>query len=118
MLKLEDLEFEPDRYVKDGDHLSTNSIVIHTPGHKPEHACLYCTSDQGSMFTGDAIKPNSTGNLIDPWEPGTDLDTEENIHSLIKLTKYDFQRILPFHYYPLLIQASNKLQFLINKSPI
>lgn len=104
------LNFSPDKFIKDEEVLSKNTTVIFTPGHKPEHSCLFANLDHGNMFTGDSIQGNEFGKIIDPYEEGTDVNTQENIQSLKKLLNYKFERILPFHYFPILSSASSKLK--------
>ena len=65
----------------DGDSVNvgnTDLQIIHTPGHSPDHICLYDQAE-GVLFSGDLLVQGSTvvipgtrgGNLIDyPKKPG------------------------------------------------
>jgi glyoxylase-like metal-dependent hydrolase (beta-lactamase superfamily II) len=58
----QDVAFEPDRALRDGDVLATPEFrlrALHTPGHASNHLC-YLLEEQKLLFTGDHVMQGST----------------------------------------------------------
>jgi len=53
----------PDRYLKEGDHITlgtTDISILHVPGHSPGSICLYMASDK-LLLCGDVLFQGSIG---------------------------------------------------------
>lgn len=89
-----DPEFAPDVRLQDQDRLESPlgaAIAIHTPGHFPNHLCLYFP-EIGALFTGDHVMGWSTTVIVPPLgHLGAYLD------SLGKLKALDAQILFPSH---------------------
>ena len=92
--KDQDTTFTPERVLIDGENLNSENYtieVIHTPGHASNHLC-YLLKDEKLLFTGDHIMDGSTVVIASP-----DGNMQEYIDSLLKLKKYDLNKIAPGH---------------------
>ena len=92
--KDQDTTFTPERFLSDGETLTTKEHtieVIHTPGHASNHLC-YLLKEEKLLFTGDHIMDGSTVVISPP-----DGNMQEYIDSLLKLKKYDLNKIAPGH---------------------
>ena len=92
--KDQDTTFTPERVLIDGENLNSENYtieVIHTPGHASNHLC-YLLKDEKLLFTGDHIMDGSTVVIASP-----DGSMQEYIDSLLKLKKYDLNKIAPGH---------------------
>lgn len=67
--------------------------VILTPGHSPEHLCLF-NREQGLFFSGDHLLEKVTPNI--QWQPGRDA-LGEYLESLRAVAKLDIDLVLPSH---------------------
>lgn len=98
-----------DHWVKDGEVFDIDDYrfrIIHTPGHCPEHICIY-VENTGWLFTGDHILGIGTAAVIPPGG-----DMAQYIQSLYKLTNYDINIICPGHG-PVINAPKQKIQELI-----
>lgn len=92
--KDQDTTFTPERVLIDGENLNSENYtieVIHTPGHASNHLC-YLLKEEKLLFTGDHIMDGSTVVISPP-----DGNMQEYIDSLLKLKKYDLNKIAPGH---------------------
>ena len=92
--KDQDTTFTPERILIDGDTFTVENYtieVIHTPGHASNHLC-YLLKEEKLLFTGDHIMDGSTVVISPP-----DGNMQEYIDSLLKLKKYDLNKIAPGH---------------------
>ena len=92
--KAQDTTFTPERILSDGETLTSKDFtieVIHTPGHASNHLC-YLLKEEKLLFTGDHIMDGSTVVISPP-----DGNMQEYIDSLLKLKKYDLNKIAPGH---------------------
>jgi len=92
--KDQDTTFTPERILIDGENLTSENYtieVIHTPGHASNHLC-YLLKEEKLLFTGDHIMDGSTVVISPP-----DGNMQEYIDSLLKLKKYDLNKIAPGH---------------------
>jgi glyoxylase-like metal-dependent hydrolase (beta-lactamase superfamily II) len=91
--------------IKDGDRLLVGDlelICISTPGHAPEHICLYLPSRR-ILFSGDHILGSITPNNTiwgGPWNAERDL-LGEYLANLDKIASLDIELVLPSHREPL-----------------
>ena len=92
--KDQDTTFTPERMLSNGETLTSKDYsieVIHTPGHASNHLC-YLLKQEKLLFTGDHIMDGSTVVISPP-----DGNMQEYIDSLLKLKKYDLNKIAPGH---------------------
>jgi len=92
--KDQDTTFTPERILSDGEILTSKDFtieVVHTPGHASNHLC-YLLKEEKLLFTGDHIMDGSTVVISPP-----DGNMQEYIDSLLKLKKYDLNKIAPGH---------------------
>lgn len=98
--------FRPDRVLEDGERLvlqgngvTHSLLVVFTPGHAANHACLVLIED-GLLFSGDHVLNGST-TVVDP----PDGDMTDYLHSLDRLDgacqAHAVEFILPAHGYVL-----------------
>ena len=89
-----DMDFQPDRLLRDGDVLRGGGWSIecvHTPGHTSNHMC-YQLQGEKALFTGDHVMGWSTSIISPP-----DGDMGAYIASLEKLLERDDERYWPTH---------------------
>lgn len=92
-----DPDFLPDVSVKDGDRFDGPlgaATVLHTPGHFPNHLCLY-VKDQGLLFSGDHVMGWSTTVVVPPLGHLADY-----LASLDKIDQIGARTLLPSHGLP------------------
>ena len=89
-----------DKTVSDGDILRLNGSklkVIWTPGHAPEHICLY-DGDRSLLFSGDHVLPRITSHIsLHVYEDADPL--ADYLNSLEKLRGLPLDIVLPAHEY-------------------
>lgn len=83
--------------ISDGDTISlgaTNApfLVIHTPGHKNDHVCLY-NPDENILFSGDLIFPGGSFGRTDLDEG----DRDTLINSIQRIADLDVQELYAGH---------------------
>jgi glyoxylase-like metal-dependent hydrolase (beta-lactamase superfamily II) len=79
------------RAVNDGEIIETSGLnfqVIYTPGHSPDHLCLY-NPDNGWLFSGDLFNGGRDRALR------ADYDMWEIINSLKRITELPITRLFP-----------------------
>jgi glyoxylase-like metal-dependent hydrolase (beta-lactamase superfamily II) len=84
-----------DRTVGDGavvDGTEFGLEVLHTPGHAPNHICLYLEEER-VLFTGDTVLDGTTA-VINPARGG---DMAKYLESLERIRKLRMSRIAPGH---------------------
>jgi len=100
MEMFDDFALDPDRLIADGERpLGPRSSLraVWTPGHTPGHLCFY-EPDLNVMLTGDHVLPRITPNISPP--PGEAADVlGEYLSSLLLLTAYEPEEVLPAHEY-------------------
>lgn len=82
---------DPSKGTELGDQVRTNHCtfeVVHTPGHSPDHVCLY-EPEKGWIFTGDAYIGGRDRALR------RDYDIWEIIESLKRIVKLDITCLFP-----------------------
>lgn len=91
--------------IKDGDRIRAGGlelICVSTPGHAPEHICLYLPARR-ILFSGDHILGTITPNITiwgGPWETAQDL-LGEYLANLDKIAALKIELVLPGHREPL-----------------
>jgi glyoxylase-like metal-dependent hydrolase (beta-lactamase superfamily II) len=82
----------------DGDTIGlkgSNLRVLWTPGHSPEHICLY-DAEKGLLYSGDHVLPRITSHIsLHPHEGGDPL--RDYLDSLERLRGLPVKIILPAH---------------------
>lgn len=81
--------------LSDGDRLpagDTELIVVHTPGHSPDH-CAFWHEPTGTVFSGDLVVRGSS--VVIPFSHGGDVG--QYIGSLERLLALRPARLLPAH---------------------
>lgn len=87
-----------------GDRVSGGGVhldVIPTPGHAPDHACFWASSDR-VLFCGDLVTPGTT--VVIPATRGGDLDAY--LSSLARVRALDARTLLPGHGDPIASPSS------------
>lgn len=97
---------KPDVILKDGDKIGPLT-VIHTPGHTDGSICLY--EPGKALFVGDILRTSGSGNLGLPSNM-MNRDPAELKRSVEKISKLDFEILLPGHGKPITEKASQKLK--------
>ena len=90
----QDLTFEPDYELEDGDTVTIEDKilqVVSTPGHASNHICLY-DAEHRCLFSGDHIIEGSSV-LINP----PDGDMKSYLNSMEKIETFDINYIAPAH---------------------
>ena len=93
-LEYQDLSFQPDVHLKDGELIKTDEYVIeaiHTPGHASNHIC-YLLKNNNHLITGDHIMQGSTVVIAPP-----DGNMKDYLASLKKLKNYNIEVLAPGH---------------------
>lgn len=83
------------RAVRDGDHVAAGDgrlRVVHTPGHAPDHACLF-DEVEGVLFCGDLLVQGGT--VVIPAALGGNL--ADYLASLRRILALKPARVLPAH---------------------
>lgn len=85
-----------DRELKTGEALPDcgDIEVLHTPGHKPGHICLYLPRDK-ALIAGDAL--NIRGGRLAGPDPGFTPDMDTAMRSLRQLLSYDIRVCVTYH---------------------
>ena len=90
-----------DEPLDDGELLSLDGStleVIWTPGHAPEHICLY-DRDEGLLFSGDHVLPRITSHIsLHTYQEGDPL--EDYLRSLDRIYGLPVKVVLPAHEHP------------------
>jgi ribonuclease/clavin/mitogillin len=87
-----DLAWQP---LQDGDQVATGQgdlLVIHTPGHAPDHVCLWHEASR-TLFVGDMLVQGTT--VMIPASHGGSL--VDYLRSLDRLLALNAARALPAH---------------------
>lgn len=90
----DDLSFQPDIQVEDGDIITGKGWTIeaiHTPGHTSNHMC-YALAEENLLFSGDHIMGWSTSVISPP-----DGDMGDYLRSLNRILERNFNIIWPTH---------------------
>lgn len=105
------LTVKPDVLIDDGFAFNDHLEVIHVPGHSPGSAVLYDRQNK-IMFTGDHIEGTKSEQVRDfiTSHGENEGDKKTRLRSTKKIFQYDFEKILPFHYYPIFTKAKQKIQ--------
>jgi glyoxylase-like metal-dependent hydrolase (beta-lactamase superfamily II) len=94
----------PDQGLKDGENLDIGGKrfkVIWTPGHSPDHICLYQAATK-TLLSGDHILPVITPSIsLTPWNSSIEDPLGTFVQSLKKLTPLDVDLVLPAHEQPI-----------------
>jgi glyoxylase-like metal-dependent hydrolase (beta-lactamase superfamily II) len=94
--KADAFDLRPDRLLRDGDVVEGTEFgltVLHTPGHAPNHVCLFLDEER-SLFTGDHVLDGTT-TVVSPDRGG---DMAAYLASLERLKRIRrLRRILPAH---------------------
>ncbi len=105
------LKVTPDRFIKEGENLTENLTVIHTPGHTKGSVCIYNILDQ-ILFSGDTLEGDSK-NDFRAFDSGAGGRGEIEVwkESLKKLLKLEIKSVKPFHYF----QVADNIKVKLNK---
>ena len=90
----DDLTFQPDFEIRDGDVVSGDGWTIdaiHTPGHTSNHMC-YALREENTLFSGDHIMGWSTSVVSPP-----DGHMGDYLESLRKIQTRGFDKVRPTH---------------------
>jgi hydroxyacylglutathione hydrolase len=88
--------------------------VIHTPGHSQGSVCILDSMTK-ALFTGDTVAATKAGSIRDIRGGSShDADSKERYRSVERLSREQFDSILPFHYSPLLHEARKELLEYLN----
>jgi glyoxylase-like metal-dependent hydrolase (beta-lactamase superfamily II) len=90
----QDLTFDPQCVVEDGDAIELDAGVLralHTPGHASNHVC-YLLEGTGLLFTGDHLMQGSTVVIAPP-----DGNMKQYLDSLARLQREPVTRLAPGH---------------------
>lgn len=97
---------KPDVLLKDGDQIGPLTI-LHTPGHTDGSICLY---EPGQvLFVGDILRTGESGK-IGITSNMMNKDPTKLKSSVEKISKLDFEILLPGHGKPITEKASQKLK--------
>ncbi len=94
--KADKFDLRVDRFIADGDLIDGTEWglrVVHTPGHAPNHACLYLEEER-SIFTGDHVL-NGTTTVVSPKRGGDMAAYMESVRRLKAMRR--LTRLLPAH---------------------
>ena len=110
------LAVKPNIFLSEGFKFNANLTVIHTPGHTPGSSVLFDQKNK-IMFTGDHIEGNNESEIYDfiRHDDGYSGHPTERLANAKKLLRYDFEKILPFHYEMILKNAKELLRKFTNK---
>ena len=100
---------EPDVILK-GDAELGGFRVIHTPGHTDGSICAYLPGKV--IFVGDALRSSSDGTLK-PLSRSFSADIAQAEDSLVKISKLEFDILLPGHGAPVIGRVSSKVKELL-----
>ena len=100
---------KPDLELKEGSTIGPLTI-IDTPGHTDGSISIY--KPGGAIFVGDLLRTGSTGGL-QLASPRMSRDMEELKRSVEKISKLDFQILLPGHGKPIQEVAADKLRVFV-----
>lgn len=110
------LSLTPDHTFVTPPSIDKSLEIIHTPGHSPGSVCLLHNNSK-SLFTGDTFASNPDGSvrnfLKDPDASG---DLQLRLKSCKELTKFNFDKVLPFHYEMILSNAKVSLNSFIKNA--
>jgi hydroxyacylglutathione hydrolase len=102
---------KPDILLEDSDTIA-ELTVIHTPGHTDGSVSLYLPNE--ALFVGDALRTNKKEALmLTPSFMSVNMD--QGKESVWKISKLEFQILLPGHGPPILSNASAKLKEFVAK---
>ncbi|VEH19857.1 Metallo-beta-lactamase superfamily [Chryseobacterium nakagawai] len=109
------LKMKPDFFFSEIPFFADNIEVIYTPGHSRGAICLLEKKSK-SLFTGDTVYGDKTGNIKDfRKESYAEYENlNDRLSSCKKLLKYDFENIYPFHYEMIKKTAKERLQIYLN----
>ncbi|OKS86285.1 MBL fold metallo-hydrolase [Mucilaginibacter polytrichastri] len=113
IIKNNGIDIEPvdvDEQLNDNDLLPIlgGTRVIHTPGHTKGHISLWCER-QGVLIAGDLLS-NTLGLDLSVINE----NREEGIHSILKVARLDFSKVVFGHGQPILKYASSIIKQAIN----
>ncbi|MDY6964579.1 MAG: MBL fold metallo-hydrolase [Halobacteriota archaeon] len=100
-------QIEADILLKEGEKIG-NLEVIHAPGHTPGSICLY-NPEKGVIFSGDALQCGLFGGVSLPIKAFTE-DMDEAKKSINKISRMEFDTMLPGHGKPIPTKASTKVK--------
>jgi len=100
---------KPDLELKEGSTIGPLTI-IDTPGHTDGSISIYKPGE--AIFVGDLLRTGSTGSL-QLASPRMSRDMEELKRSVEKISKLDFQILLPGHGKPIEEGAADKLRVFV-----
>ena len=104
MMKVENIK--PDLELKDGSSLGS-LLIVGTPGHTDGSICVYKPGE--AIFVGDLLRTNSSGKLK-LASANMSRDMEQVRRSVEKISKLEFQGLMPGHGKPIEEDASKMLR--------
>ncbi len=109
------LSLKPDYLYSHSLKIDSSIKIIFTPGHTPGSICLL-HQESKTIFTGDTFAGNKNGSVRDfLTDPDANGDLSLRLKSCKKLLKFDFDKILPFHYEMILKEGKERLGEFIEK---
>jgi glyoxylase-like metal-dependent hydrolase (beta-lactamase superfamily II) len=93
--------------IDDGDDIN-GWRVIHTPGHTPGHICLY---RRDVLISGDLLMASAGG--FQPAPAQTNVDPVAYLTSLRTVARLDFEKIIPAHNPPYVVDAAAKVREMV-----
>lgn len=110
------LTVTPDVLIEDGYKFNKELIVIHSPGHTPGSAVLYNVKNK-ILFSGDHLEGENHNNIYNfiKKDDGYSGNKVQRLKSARKLLKYDFGKILPFHYEMIPKNAKDVLKIFLKR---
>lgn len=110
------LELKPDHTFTTSPNIDESIEIIHTSGHSPGSVCLL-HKDSKILFTGDTFAGNPDGGvrnfLKDPDASG---NLRMRLGGCKKLMRFEFDKVLPYHYEMILRDARKSLGDFIQNS--
>jgi hydroxyacylglutathione hydrolase len=100
---------KPDFELKEGSTIGP-LIIFDTPGHTDGSISIYKPGD--AIFVGDLLRTGSLGGL-QLASPRMSRDMEEVKRSVEKISKLEFQMLLPGHGKPIEEGAADKLRMFV-----
>jgi hydroxyacylglutathione hydrolase len=97
---------KPDQELKDGDRIGPLSVIL-TPGHTDGSVSLLKANE--AIFVGDLLRTDGSASLKLP-SPNMSREMSEVRRSVERISKLEFEMLLPGHGRPITEGASRKLR--------
>lgn len=94
---------------RDGVRLTSDTRVIHAPGHSPGNCALLLERGDGVLFSGDVVITDEEGRLRLPLDNYSQ-DPRRARDAVSRLLKHQFGALLPAHGRPILSGALDRVR--------